>query len=103
MNKKEFAKEVGLVSAIISDTILKKFYDRTDIGYLAVVDQISDWAIEFVEKNKKTDWEDFLGEGATPLSQTFKKEQSKELICWDDIVIDYAYLKLEEYEKRHGI
>lgn len=98
MNKKEYAKEVGMVSAIISDTIIKKFYDKSDIGYVAVVDQISDWAMEFVNKHKNTDWEEVLENGMKPVSAGFKK-QSSELICWDDVVIDFAHHKLEQYIK----
>lgn len=96
MNKKDFAHEVGMVSAIISDTIMKRFYEKNGQGYCAVVDQIADWAMEFVKKHKNTDWEVILFDGALkPLSKRFKGD----IICWDDCVIDFAEYKLQTYNK----
>jgi len=112
MNKAEYAKEVGMVSAIISDTILKKLYAETE-SYLETSEMIADWAVEFVEKHKNTNWEDYTcGEKQMPaLSEEFNKKQKltsikdgkktkkpMEIICWDDAVIDFAHYKFEQYE-----
>ncbi len=101
MNKVEYAKEVGMVSAIISDVILKKLYkemqDFHGQGYVDAVDTISDWAVEFVNKHLKTNWEDVLMDNALkPLSQKLKKI---EIICWDDAVMDFAHFKFEQFKK----
>jgi len=98
MTQQEKIKEVGMVAAIISDTIIKKLYDefsKRGTGYLSTVEKISDWAIEFVDKHEQTNWEDVLMEGTLkPLS----KEVS-EIICWDDAAIDWAHYKLAEFSK----
>ena len=98
MEKINKAKEVGMVSAIIADSVMKKLYPKvqeTGHGYMQTVDIISDWAIQFIKKHKNTDWEDVLHNSALkPLSKGFKST----IICWDDAVIDFAHYKLEGYQ-----
>ena len=60
MNRTEYAKEVGMVSAIISDTIMKKLYETMNQGYIAAVEQVTTWATQFVDKHRGTDWEEVL-------------------------------------------
>lgn len=88
--------EVAMVSAIISDHILKDLYpevQKRGNGYVFAVDMLANWAIEFAEKHTKTSWEKVLEEGMQPLSK-----EMKEIICWDDAVIDFACYKLEQYK-----
>lgn len=92
MKKKEYAKEVGMVAAIMADHVAEDLYKKMQelgTGYIATFEQIADWAIEFVDKHEKTNWEEFLSSDNKPLS---KKITS--LICWDDACIDYAFHKL---------
>lgn len=101
MEKVKYAKEVGMVSAIMSDVILKILYkemqDFHGQGYVDAVDKISDWAVEFVDKHINTNWEDVLMDNALkPLSNKMKKIG---IICWDDACIDYAEFKLENFKK----
>lgn len=96
MNKKEYAKEVGMVASIMADFISEKLYKKMQEngqGYIATHEQISNFAMEFVDKHLKTNWEDVLDTGTEPLSKEMKRGS---LICWDDCVIDYAYYKLEQ-------
>jgi hypothetical protein len=94
MTKKEFAKEVGIVAAIMSDTIFEKLYkvcQQNGTGYITTAETISEWVLEFVLKNKQTNWEDLLEKGIVPLSK-----EISEVICWDDAIFDYAHYKLEQ-------
>ena len=91
----EYAKEVGRTAAIISDAVLKELYkevQETGHGYMVTVEYISEWALEFVDKHKKTDWQQVLDGGMTPLSKAIKY-----IMCWDDAVFDWAYYKLENF------
>lgn len=99
MNKSEYAKEVGMVSAIISDNIMKKLYETMGEGYIAAVEQITEWATQFVKKHKNTNWEEVLFDETElkPLSKKYKGP----LACWDDAVIDFAWYKYEQYCKNH--
>lgn len=98
MTQAEKIKEVGMVAAIISDAITKELYEefqKRGTGYMSTVEKISDWAIEFVEKHKKTNWEDVLeNETLKPLST-----EMKSIGCWDDAVFDWAHYKLTEFSK----
>ncbi len=110
LNKKDYARECSMVAAIIADHILKRLYNKSQIGYIAVVDLISSWAIEFVEKHKKTNWEDVLeNDTMHPISKKFQKKriirtrlnQKREVVpyiigCWDDAIADFAEYKLEK-------
>ncbi len=97
MNKKEFAKEVGMVGAIMADGIFEKLYkvcQENGTGYISAAEIISGWAVEFVLKHEKTDWEEMLEMGIKPLSNEIKS-----VICWDDCVFDYSHFKLEQMKK----
>jgi hypothetical protein len=103
MKKKELEhiQEVGAVSAIISDAILQQFYEKAQIGFINTAYTIADWAIEFIKKHKRTNWEKVQDKGMKPLSKYFKSEEGGEVICWDDAVIDFAWYKYEQYCKNH--
>ena len=94
MTHQEEIKEVAMISAIISDHINKQLYEAKEIGYIAVVDLIADWSIEFLEKHKDTDWVNIFENGIElkPLSKSISS-----IICWDDCIVDFAYFKLENY------
>ena len=90
--------EVAMVAAIIGDTITKRFYpevQKNGGGYMITVDLIGTWAIEFAKMHEKTLWEKVLENGLKPLSKS-----KREIICWDDAVIDFAEFKLEQYKKQ---
>lgn len=85
-----YATEVALIAIIISDNIMKPFYDKSQIGYMACIDQIQVWAKEFVTKYAHVEeWEEFCS------TQTIYKN----IMCWDDFVIAYANELLENYDK----
>ena len=95
MNKKEYAKEVGMVSSIMADFISEKLYKKMQnmgTGYIATHEQISDWAMEFVDNHMKTKWEEVLDNTIEPMSKEWKK---RSIICWDDCIADWAEYKLE--------
>lgn len=92
---KDEAIEIGMISAIISDVIFKELYEKHDIGYIAASDTIGQWAVEFFEKHKDANWEEVLNNGMNVLSEKFKGTEGGKFICWDDVVIDFAYFKLE--------
>ena|ERR1035437_8082330 len=101
MDKVKYAKEVGMVAAIMSDVILKKLYkemqDFHGQGYMGTVDTIGDWAISFVDRHKDTKWEDILMNNALkPLSKELEKI---EIICWDDAVMDFSHYMFEQFKK----
>lgn len=95
MSRQEaYAKEVGMVAAIMADSILEKLYEKMQAigtGYISTVEQISEWSIEFVNKHEKTKWEVVLEKGMKPQSSFMK-----EIICFDDCVMDFAHYKLNE-------
>lgn len=87
--------EIAMVAAIIGDTITKRLYEEVQkrgYGYIDTVDTIGMWAIEFAKKHEKTSWEKVLEKGMKPLSK-----KMREIICWDDAVIDFAEHKLEKF------
>lgn len=89
--------EVGMIAAIMADDLLGKLYEvkqENGQGYIDTVDTISNWALEFAEKHKETNWEKVIEKGITPLSK-----ETRKIICWDDAVVDYGQYKLEEYLK----
>lgn len=98
MKTQERINEVGMVSAIISDHIMKRLYaemQKRGTGYISTVEKISEWAQEFVKKHEKTNWEDVLmNNSLKPLSK-----EISEIICWDDAAIDWAYYKLAKFKK----
>jgi hypothetical protein len=95
MNKKKYAKEVGMVASIMADFISEKLYKKMQdmgTGYIATHEQIAGWALEFVDKHIKTKWEEVLDNTLKPLSKEMKKQS---ILCWDDCIADWAYYKLE--------
>jgi hypothetical protein len=96
MKKKDYAREVGMTASIMADFISEQLYTKMkskDMAYIATHEQIASWAIEFVDKHLKTNWEEVLDGGLEPLSIECK---NRSIICWDDCVIDYAFFKLEQ-------
>lgn len=91
MTPKEEIKEIAMISAIISNVIFDKLYEKTDIGYIAVTDMIADWAIEFFEKHKDTNWGDVMDGTMKPLSTVMNN-----IICWDDCIMDFAEYKFSQ-------
>jgi hypothetical protein len=88
-------KEVAMVAAIMGDSIMDKLYAKVQErgeGYMSTADVLSDWAVEFAKKHKKTSWEKVLEKGMKSLSK-----EVPEIICWDDAVIDFAHHKLETF------
>lgn len=94
MDKKELTKETAMVAAIMADVISEKLYNKmmeNGSGYIATFELIADWAIEFMEKHKDTDWDTALENDLRPLSKELHS-----IICWDDCVMDYAFYKLSQ-------
>jgi len=81
--------EIGMYAACLSDNWMKELYDKSGIGYIAALDQISSWAHEFYHTyyEKLKDWETF--------------EESTDNIyqasCWDDFVIAWGKDRLSRY------
>lgn len=99
MKVKQYIKEIGMIAAIISDHITNELYDlhqKKGEGYISTVETISNWSLEFLEAHKRTNWEEVLDNTLKPKS---KKWGSNSIICWDDAVIDFAYYKLENFDK----
>lgn len=97
MTKKEFAKEVGMVAAIISDVIFEKLYEawqQKGSGYISTSETVAEWALEFALNHESTIWENALENGIKPLSN-----QITEIICFDDAIMDFAHFKLEQFKK----
>lgn len=97
MTHKEQLKEVAMIGAIMADHVTEELYKHMQInghGYITTVEQIGEWAIEFLHKHKKTNWEDVMEGNMKALSA-----RMSEVICYDDAVIDYAYHKLEQLKK----
>jgi hypothetical protein len=92
--KKEQVHEVGMIAALMFAEITPdRFYQKLGgtMGVIGFMDLVSSWALEFFEKNKKTDWEDVIMNGAKPLSQHIKL-----VSCWDDSIIDFAWAEFEK-------
>ena len=98
MNTEEYPREVEIaqIAAIISNSICDELFELLQTGYIGVTEQIAIWAVEFYEKHKDTNWEEYLEAHAQPLSKAFAKTC---MFCWDDIIIDFANFKLEEIKK----
>lgn len=85
----DYAKEVALVAIILSDNYMKPLYDKKDIGYIACLDVLHDWAVEYVKAHAHvTDWEEFLSGDRT----------YGNCACWDEHVINFGSHKLDGYE-----
>jgi hypothetical protein len=92
--KKEQAHEVGMIAALMFAEITPdRFYEKLGslMGIIGYMDMVSNWALEFFEKNQKTNWEEIIENGAKPLSQHVKS-----VSCWDDAIIDFAWWEFEK-------
>jgi hypothetical protein len=93
MKKKEYAKEVGMVAAIMADHASEDLYKKMQekgAGYISTFEQISNWAIEFVDTHIDTDWEEYLSIDIKP-----KSKKMTSVMCWDDCCIDFIFYKIE--------
>ena len=80
-----YAKEVALIAIILADNYMKQLYEERGMGYMACIDELHDWAVEFVEKyGHVEEWEEFCD------TQT----EFKNIMCWDDFVIAWGLRKL---------
>ena len=85
---KDYAKEVALVAIILSDNYMKELYEKSSIGYFGCLDELHQWAVEYVTKFAHVEeWEEFLDTDRT----------YGECLCWDDHVIAYGATKLKSY------
>jgi hypothetical protein len=85
--------DIAMTAAIISDHIVIRLYEHMqhrDKGYIATIEQIGQWAIEFHDKYKYTNWETLLED---PVKAGFPAQ----VCCWDDAVMDYADKKLAAF------
>lgn len=95
--KFDYGHECAFVSAIISDHIAKSLYKKVQAGgegYMATIKIISQWTMNFVESHRKTNWDLLLQGSHSPISKAMKNAS---FACFDDVVIDYAYHKLETF------
>lgn len=85
--------EIGQIAAILSDECLQELYDKSNLGYIDCTYAIGEWAVEFFDKYRNTDWEDLL---QNPKSFGFNDGT----ICWDDAIMQFGKQKLNELLKR---
>jgi len=84
----DYAREVALVAIILSDNSMKELYDKSHVGYIACLDELHSWAVEYVTKFAHVEeWEEFLSTDRT----------YGECMCWDDHVVAFGQTKLEKY------
>jgi hypothetical protein len=84
----EYAREIGLVSAILADHWMKDLYEAQGTGYIAALDTLTDWAIECVKGYAHVEeWEEYLDSDECPY---------KGVLCWDDFVIRFGAEKMKE-------
>lgn len=95
---KEQTQEIAVISAIMStdlfDQVYKKAEHTANPGLIGVAHTIANWAIEFYDKYQTTDWLHYDYESVFPMSKNFQVGEMN-LSCWDDMVLDYGYYKLE--------
>ena len=83
----KYAHEVAIVAIILSDNYMKQLYDKSHDGYIACIDELHNWAVEYVEKFAHvTEWEEFLSTDRT----------YGECLCWDDYVVAFGQTKLNK-------
>ena len=94
-NNRERHIEFAAISAIISNIIFNKTYELFNNGnvggYIYTAYELAEWAVEFEETHRKTNWEEVLDKGYKKLSEHF----TQDVICWDDAVMDFAHYKYE--------
>ena len=80
-----YAQEVAMVAIILSDNYMKQLYEKSNMGYMACIDVLHQWAVEYVTKFAHvTEWEQFLSTYRT----------YGDCLCWDDHVISFGKTKL---------
>jgi len=82
----KYAKEVAMVAIILSDNYMKQLYEERGM-YMACIDELHNWAVEYVEKFAHVEeWEEFLSTDRT----------YGECLCWDDHVVAFGQTKLNK-------
>lgn len=94
-NSRQHLCDVAAIAAIMSDEVGKKLYKVMGQGYIAMVHEIADWATEFAHKFIRLTispygWEELMED---PTKFGF----SKDTMCWDDAVMEFAKQKLDTY------
>lgn len=85
----DYAKEVALVAIILSDNYMKELYEKENIGYIACLDILHQWAVEYVDMFAYVeDWAEWVDSENNPYKGT---------CCWDDVVIAYGADKMKNY------
>lgn len=84
---KDREKDIALTSAFIALESFDRIKERLGGGYLDVLDNISSYAIEFVDKHENTDWEKLLN---SPETYGF----SQNVCCWEEAVLEFVSEKL---------
>ena len=81
--------EIGMLAACLADHYLNQLYEKSQIGYIGVLDEISAWAHEFYNKyyQPMKDWEAFEESDAN----IYKA------ICWDDFVVAWGQDRFNAY------
>lgn len=83
-----YAKEVALVSIILSDNFMLLLYDKSNVGYMACLVELHTWAVEYIEKFAHVvEWEIFLSTDRT----------YGECWSWEDHVVAFGQTKLNNY------
>lgn len=85
----EDMKEVSLVSSILSDHYMDSLTKAADIGYIACLDVIAEWALDFYMVHKNYDWEKMF-------SIVSENPQYPGSASWDDVVVAYGANKMKE-------
>ncbi len=81
----DYSREVAWVSIILSDNYLERLYVKMG-GYMACIEELHRWAVEFVTKFAHVkEWDEFLS-----TDRTFG-----ECSCWDDFIVAYGKTKLD--------
>ena len=96
MKKQEQLLEVAMIAVILGDHFAEKLYlkmQERGTGYVSTFETIGQWAVEFYNKHKKTNWEQVLEDGMKPLSR-----EMSSVICYDDAVIDFGFYKLDKFK-----
>lgn len=87
-----YTQEVAMVAVILSDNYMKDLYENTVSsftmsGYMACIDVLHQWAVEYVTKFAHVpEWEQFLSTDRT----------YGECLCWDDHVVAFGKTKLNK-------
>lgn len=85
--------EIGQISAILADHFLENLSKISNKPYVDDADIIGNWAVDFFDKHRETNWEDVL---ENPESYDLPKE----VICWDDAIVHFGHGKFAEFLKQ---